>query len=95
MNLTDDILGQASASSSDFASFSQSNVPPNPSLSGSHDLITNNSPQGGYNPFSGAYVSDVTAGVNPMLDGLANNGGPTQTMASQVGSPVIGGGHTR
>jgi hypothetical protein len=27
--------------------------------------------------------------VNPMLSGLANNGGPTQTMALLTGSPAI------
>ena len=29
--------------------------------------------------------------TNPQLGALANNGGPTQTMALQVGSPAING----
>jgi CSLREA domain-containing protein len=37
--------------------------------------------------FSGANKSQ--SGVDPMRDPLANNGGPTQTMALQEGSPAI------
>ena len=95
VNLTDDILGQASAPTSDFGSTSQSDLPPLPfpSLRGSNDLITNNAPQGdGFQAFAGPNVSHVTAGVNPMLETLSGNSDPTETMASQIGSPVIAAG---
>jgi hypothetical protein len=42
---------------------------------------------------SGGIVNGVNGnivGVNPMLGPLANNGGPTETMALLVGSPAIG-----
>jgi parallel beta-helix repeat protein len=36
--------------------------------------------------------NNLAAGINPMLGALGNNGGPTQTMAIQAGSPLINAG---
>jgi hypothetical protein len=41
--------------------------------------------------FTGTTVGNIY-GVNPMLGPLANNGGPTQTMALETGSPAINAG---
>ncbi|MHB8645071.1 MAG: choice-of-anchor Q domain-containing protein [Thermomicrobiales bacterium] len=51
--------------------------------SGGHNLIGNTSDGSGF-------VGSDLQNVNPQLGPLANNGGPTQTMALQVGSPAIG-----
>jgi Bacterial Ig-like domain (group 3) len=85
--LIDDILGQSGSSTvSDFASGAvNGGVLPDLSAS-SHDLVTNNASSGG---LPGAAV--VATG-DPMLGALASNGGPTQTMAPQFGSPAIGAG---
>jgi hypothetical protein len=37
-------------------------------------------------------ANNLAAGTNPMLGTLANNGGPTQTIAPQTGSPLINAG---
>lgn len=55
--------------------------------SGDYNLIANAS---GCTPLSGGH--DLI-GVSPNLGSLANNGGPTPTMAPLVGSPAIDGGN--
>ena len=98
--LTDDILGQATSSTSDFVAndFNQAAFP---TLSGQDDLISNNNPS---KPppyldsagFAGPNVSGIITGdnVDLMLGPLASNGGPTQTMALEAESPAIGAGVT-
>jgi hypothetical protein len=54
----------------------------NASLTGSHNLIGDGS--------GGSGLTHTTTG-DPKLASLANNGGPTQTMALQFGSTAIGG----
>jgi hypothetical protein len=51
-----------------------------------HNLLGNTTDATGFNS-----PSDLT-GVNPMLAALADNGGPTETMALQPGSPAIDAG---
>ncbi|CAG0977989.1 hypothetical protein PLCT2_01738 [Planctomycetaceae bacterium] len=48
--------------------------------------------EGGINN-SGATVTGTPFTVDPMLAALANNGGPTQSMAPNTGSPAINGGN--
>ena len=96
VRLTDDILGQTSAMNADFISAAVNYITL-PALSGSHDLITNNtSLVTGYYGFSGANVSNVTTGVDPLVSTLGTYGGngDTQTLALLPGSPAIGGGIT-
>jgi predicted outer membrane repeat protein len=50
-------------------------------------LNTNN-----HNIIEDGYYCGVYSGVDPMLGALANNGGPTQTMALLTGSPAIDAG---
>ena len=83
--LIDDILGQTSNSTSDFVAYPASDSPP--SMSGDHDLIRNNNPTTGVG-FSG---SPATAD-DPLFGALADNGGPTDTMALLAGSPAYGAG---
>jgi hypothetical protein len=54
----------------------------------------NNSCSGISNGNNGDQVGTAAAPLDPMLGGLANNGGPTQTMALLSGSPAIGKGDT-
>src|SRR5262249_48789336 len=44
------------------------------------------------NGVNGDIVGTIAAPVNALLDSLATNGGPTQTMALLPGSPAINGG---
>jgi hypothetical protein len=67
--------------------------------SGPDVLGVNNNPFGslGYNLIgnttgSTGWASTDLLNVNPLLGSLANNGGPTQTMALMVGSPALGAG---
>ncbi len=57
--------------------------------SGDHDLIENNPSVGGF-----PVLQTILFGVDPMLAPLADNGGPTQTMAPIFGSPAIGAGNS-
>jgi Bacterial Ig-like domain (group 3) len=86
--LVDDILGQSGDSAvDDFVAAAGDGKAPD--LAGSsNDLVTNNPTDG-----TGLTGSDIIGG-NPMLGALANNGGPTQTMALQTGSPAIAAGIT-
>jgi hypothetical protein len=88
--LTDDILGQATAPTSDFVANAISGT--GPTLSGSHDLISNNRPSRdgltSANKFTG---SDVITG-NPLLSALGSYGGDTETLALLPGSPAINAG---
>jgi uncharacterized delta-60 repeat protein len=56
------------------------------SVSGSNDLVQRTS---GTEPFTASLT-----GVDPLLQGLIANGGPTKTMALLLGSPAIGAGTT-
>ena len=55
-------------------------------INATNSLIQNSS---GF--INGTNTANIT-GQNPLLNPLANNGGPTQTMALQVGSPAIDAG---
>jgi hypothetical protein len=81
--LIKNILGQNTTSASDFLA-NAINGGSSPILDGSsHDLVRQNPPSGGLP--AGAVVSSADARLGP----LASNGGPTQTMALQAGSPAI------
>ncbi|MFO0967889.1 MAG: choice-of-anchor L domain-containing protein [Gemmataceae bacterium] len=55
-----------------------------------YSLIQSTSGNGNFAPGSSHYIT----GVSPLLASLANNGGPTQTMALRFGSPAINAGTT-
>ncbi len=87
-SLVDDILGQTANTVSDFvANTNGGGTAPN--LTGSsNDLVRVNPSTGGLT------ASAVVSSADPLLSPLAGNGGPTQTMALQAGSPAIGAGIT-
>jgi len=67
------------------------------SASGSNNLIGIGTPGGAgqtvlTNGVNGNQVGTSSSPIDPMLGPLANNGGPTQTMALLSGSPAIGAG---
>ena len=85
--LIDDVLGQATSETSDFVAMNENGS--TPTMLGEYDLISNNSPTlSGGTAFGGSHLSSG----NPMLAGLASNGGPTQTMALLTGSQAIAAG---
>lgn len=57
-----------------------------------HNLVGNGALSGIANGVNGNIVGGLNGqpAINPMLGPLANNGGPTETMALLVGSPAIG-----
>ena len=78
-SLVDDILGQTANTVSDFVANSiNSGTAPNMSGS-SHDLVCFN---------AGLPTSAVVSSNDPLLSPLANNGGPTSTMAISSNSPA-------
>ena len=87
VTLTNDILGQATASTSDFVANEVSGL--TPTMSGANDLISNNSPGTG-----SGFTGSTPITVNPILGALGSNGGPTATMALLPGSPALGAGAT-
>jgi large repetitive protein len=87
--LIDDILGQSSAATSDLVANSVSSGS-TPSLSGQHDVISNNSPSSG----SGLPTGPTIVIGDPKLGVLGANGGPTPTLSLQTGSPAIAAGVT-
>ena len=82
----DDILGQSSAPTSDFAS------PDGVNLTAEYDLVTNNSPTEEDDPGLPTSGPGMLIGVDPDLGALGSNGGPTPTMALLPNSPAIGAG---
>ncbi len=87
----DDILGQTSANTSDIAASSAGDASA-PILTASYDLISNNSPSSGTGlPASGP---GMQIGVDPQVETLASNGGPTQTLALSLTSPAVATGIT-
>ena len=85
--LTDDILGQSTYGTSDFvANYVNTG---SFSLSGQYDLISNNGPTitGNITGFTGMNVSNVATGAFNGL-ALADNGGPTETIA--LSAPIPG-----
>ena len=78
-SLTNAIIGQADTSVTDFVATSINGG--STTTSGTANII------GSAVGFTGSFSA-----VNPMLGALANNGGPTKTMALQAGSPAIGAG---
>ena len=94
--LNDDILAQTGSNpaTSDFVANAIDGAA-SPAMSGDNNLISNNSPvynsQAGQAGSTGFNSSGTTliVGQNPGLDALADNGGPTDTMAVPAGSPVI------
>jgi Bacterial Ig-like domain (group 3)/IPT/TIG domain len=85
----DDILGQTSATSSDFVANSTSGGAA-PALTAQHDLISNNRPSSG----SGLPTGPTLLGGDPDLGSLLANGGPTLTLALMPTSPAIAAGIT-
>jgi hypothetical protein len=57
-------------------------------LSGTHNLLQDTSGTSGLDP------ANNLLNVDPLLGTLAYNGGPTQTISIQIGSPAIGQGQT-
>lgn len=53
------------------------------------NIIGNNATVGTQFPTAAGLIGTFSSPVNPLLGTLANNGGPTQTMAPQAGSPAI------
>ncbi len=89
--LYDCILGQAASTTSDFVAYGNDGAGV-PSLSGTNDLISNNSPSlSGSNAFPTG--STILSG-DPHLNSLASNGGPTQTMSLKPTSAAKGAGIT-
>ena len=83
--LNNDILGQSGGVAiPDFVANSTAVGLP-PSQSGTNNLLSNNTAMGDF-------TGGVVAATDPMLGGLAANGGPTDTLAPQAGSSVIDAG---
>jgi IPT/TIG domain len=62
-------------------------------VSGSNNLIGVSTGMSGItNGSNGNQVGTTSSPINPLLNALASNGGPTQTMSEQTGSPAIGTG---
>jgi IPT/TIG domain len=62
-------------------------------VSGNGNLIGNGAGMSGIsNGSNGNQVGTASSPINPLLNALANNGGPTQTMSVQSGSPAISAG---
>jgi predicted outer membrane repeat protein len=60
------------------------------SVSGNNNLIGNGAGMSGIsNGSNGNQVGTASNPINPLLNPLANNGGPTQTMSEQTGSPAL------
>jgi hypothetical protein len=59
--------------------------------SGGYNLIGNGTDSTGFTAV-GDRVGTAAAPIDPLLNPLADNGGPTQTLALQPGSPAINGG---
>ncbi len=57
-----------------------------------HNLISDADGSSGFSPLDGNLVGTTTNFLNPGIGGLANNGGPTQTIALLAGSPAINAG---
>ena len=74
--LIDDILGQATATTSDFVANAISGGQM-PVMGGSNDLISNNSPSTGLLISANAFTGTSLISGNPLLGPLAYNGGPT------------------
>ena len=85
--LTDDILGQATATTSDFVANAISRGA-TPTLSGSHDLISNNVPSTG----SAGSLGRISFRAIRTLAALGSYGGDTQTMELLPSSSAIGAG---
>ena len=83
----DDILGQAGTSTVEDFDSDTINDGAAPDLSASsNDLVTNNPGS------TGLPDAAVVATGAPLLGTLADNGGPSETMALEAGSPAIGAG---
>ncbi|PYS57406.1 MAG: hypothetical protein DMF74_26130, partial [Acidobacteria bacterium] len=64
-----------------------------PMTSQGHNLVGKSNNSSGFtNGSNGDIVGTIAAPVNPLLGSLANNGGPTQTMALLPGSPALNAG---
>jgi len=83
LNVKNTIIAQNSAATDPdvFGSFA----------SGGYNLIGNGTGSTGFTAV-GDRVGTAAAPIDPLLNPLTNNGGPTQTVALQPGSPAINGG---
>jgi hypothetical protein len=64
-----------------------------PVIAGNNNIIGNNTDMTGLtNGLNGNQVGTSANPINPLLDSLASNGGPTQTLALQSGSPALAEG---
>ncbi|MBN9118617.1 MAG: Ig-like domain repeat protein [Planctomycetes bacterium] len=82
--LTNSILADTAGSAADFASAALGGA--TRTFSGTNNLIEANAGSG--NGFTGGIASSA----DPLLGPLANNGGPTQTLAPSPGSPAVDAG---
>ncbi len=83
----DDILGQSGETVSTDIDSSAIYGGDTPTFEGSSNNLVSYNPDG-----TGLPDADVLTSSNPMLNAIASNGGPTDTMSLQVGSPAIGAG---
>jgi Bacterial Ig-like domain (group 3) len=88
--LIDNILGQASAAVPDFVA-NQIGGAAAPTLTGSHNFVSNNNAP---EPLPSAAVLNSSSVTDPKFDpkALQNHGGPTPTLALLLTSPALGAG---
>jgi hypothetical protein len=88
VNLFNTILANSVTATSDLAQQTFGNSPPTTTINATTSLI-----QTGFAAINGTNTTNIT-GQSPNVAGLASNGGLTQTMALQAGSPAIDKGTT-
>jgi hypothetical protein len=88
VNLFNTILANSVTASSDLAQQTTGASPPTATINATTSLI-----QTGFAAINGTNTTNIT-GQSPNLAALASNGGLTQTMALQAGSPAIDKGTT-
>jgi hypothetical protein len=91
--LIDNILGQASAIVPDFVA-DQIGGAAAPTLTGSHNFVSNNSASAPLDPLPSPAVLNNSSVTDPKFDpkGLQNNHGPTPTLGLLPTSPALGAG---
>jgi hypothetical protein len=89
--LIDDILGQSTTTVPDFVA-AVNDTTTFPTLNGSNDFVSLNASTTSSTEGLSASALIQASTSNPLLAGLASNGGPTQTLAILPGSPVLAQG---